>query len=109
VYWSRSDRPGLWRQPVSGGAPERIAVELAPEDWANWQVAPRGIYFRELRASHPQPGLALLPFGASSPLDVAPLSDQGWSGFSVSADGETLVYPRVDRHACDIRVLENAL
>jgi hypothetical protein len=56
---------------------------------------------------HPQPGIALLAFGGSEPTDVAPLPQQGWSGFSVSRDGRSLIYSRVDRQSCDIRLIEN--
>jgi len=38
---------------------------------------------------------------------VAPLPEQGWSGIAVSPNGEWIVYPRVDRHTCDIRAIEN--
>jgi Tol biopolymer transport system component/DNA-binding winged helix-turn-helix (wHTH) protein len=110
LYYTRPDARGLWREPLprSEGAPENVAADLAPEDWENWEVTQRGIYFRELCARHPEPGLALLPFGASTPVDLGPLTDQGWAGFAVSPDGASVIYPRVDRHACDIRLLENA-
>jgi len=107
VYFTRADASGIWRQPVEGGAAARVVANLAPEDWANWDVGERGVYFRELCARHPKPGVALLAFNASEPLDVAPLPEQGWSGFSVSRDGRFLVYSRVDRQSCDIRLIEN--
>ena len=108
LYFSRADAAGIWRQPVRGGPAERVSSALQPEDWANWELAPRGIYFRELCPRHPGPVVALLAFGSSAPVDLVSLSDQGWSGFSVSPDGESIVYPRVDRHASDIRLIENA-
>jgi dipeptidyl aminopeptidase/acylaminoacyl peptidase len=107
VYFTRADASGIWKQPVEGGAAARVVANLAPEDWANWDVGERGVYFRELCARHPKPGVALLAFNASEPLDVAPLPEQGWSGFSVSRDGRFLVYSRVDRQSCDIRLIEN--
>src|SRR5262249_37698721 len=109
LYFTRADQPGIWRQPVGGGGKaERVWDRLAPEDWANWQVGNAGIYFRELCAKHPGPGVAFLPNEASQPIDLVSLDEQGWSDFDVSPDGRWVVYPRVDRHTCDIRLIENA-
>ncbi len=110
LYFTRADAAGIWRMslpPRAGETPERVTDRLAPEDWANWETGAAGIYFRELCARHEGPAVALLPWGASEPRDLVPLADQGWSGFAVSADGEWIVYPRVDRHTCDIRAIEN--
>ncbi len=106
LFYTRTDAPGIWRQAAGGSAPERVVASLAPEDWANWQVTPAGIYYRELCGDHLEAGVVFLPFGGV-PAHVASLSAQGWPGFSVSADGKTLVYPRVERHTCDLRIIEN--
>jgi hypothetical protein len=67
-----------------------------------------GLYFRELCAEHKEPSLVFLAFGSSEPVHLASLPEQGWPGFSVAPDGAWIVYPRVDRHTCDIRLIENA-
>ena len=105
LFFTRPGIAGIWSQPAGGGAPSRVVESLAPEDWGNWDVGDRGIYFRKPDAH--QPGVAFLAFGAREPVDAAPLSQQGWSGFSVSRDGRSLVYTRVDRQSCDIRLIEN--
>lgn len=105
LYFTKPGTAGIWSQPVGGGLSTRVVESLAPEDWENWDVDDRGIYFR--RVGEHQAVIAFLPFGASDPADIAPLSQQGWSGFSVSADGRSLVYSRVDRQSCDIRLIEN--
>ncbi len=107
VFFSRADAPGIWRQAVSGGPAERVTDRLAPEDWANWAAGARGLYFRELCPRHEGPAVAFLAYGKSDPVDLAPLSEQGWSGFAVSGDEDWIVYPRIDRHTCDVRVIEN--
>jgi Tol biopolymer transport system component len=110
LYFTRADAAGIWRTALSargGETPERVTDRLAPEDWANWETGAAGIYFRELCPNHEGPAVALLPWGASQPRDLVLLPDQGWSGFAVSSDGAWIVYPRVDRHTCDIRAIEN--
>jgi Tol biopolymer transport system component/DNA-binding winged helix-turn-helix (wHTH) protein len=108
LYFTRAGAPGIWRQAAEGGPASRVVAALAPEDWANWEVGADGLYFRELCAEHKEPSVVFLAFGSSQPVHLAPLSEQGWSGFSVAPDGSWLVYPRVDRHTCDIRLIENA-
>jgi Tol biopolymer transport system component/DNA-binding winged helix-turn-helix (wHTH) protein len=108
LFFTSADTPGIWKRPISGGSAARVVSSFAPEDWANWDVGDRGIYYRELCAKHTKPGVALLAFDANEPVDVAPLPDQGWSGFAVSRDGRFLVYSRVDRQSCDIRLIENS-
>jgi Tol biopolymer transport system component/DNA-binding winged helix-turn-helix (wHTH) protein len=110
LFFTRADAAGIWRQSASGGAAaqaERVTGRLAPEDWANWEAGERGLYLHEHCSRHEGPALALLPYGASEPVHLGPLSEQGWPGFSVSPDGEWVIYPRVDRHTCDIRLIEN--
>jgi Tol biopolymer transport system component/DNA-binding winged helix-turn-helix (wHTH) protein len=108
LYFTRADEPGIWRQDAVGGAASRVVAELAPEDWENWDVGTDGVYFREPSGPHKEPTVVFLAFGSSQPIPLAPLPEQGWSGFSVSPDGSWLVYPRADRHTCDIRLIENA-
>jgi hypothetical protein len=51
--------------------------------------------------------VAFLAEGTTRPEEVAKLTDPGWSGLSVSRDETFFLYSRVDRHACDIRVIDN--
>ncbi len=108
LYFTRPDAPGIWRQEPDGSPASRVLASLPPEDWANWEVGSDGLYFRELCAEHKEPSVVFLAFGSSQPVHLAPLPEQGWSGFSVAPDGSWIVYPRVDRHTCDIRLIENA-
>ena len=107
LYFTRADVPGIWRQPVEGGPASRVVDSFAPEDWANWEIGTAGLYFLDLCAAHRDPALVFLPFGENAPRHVALLAEQVWPGFSVAADGSWIVYPRADRHSCEIRLIEN--
>ncbi len=125
LYFSRADASGIWRIAAFGGAAangsvpgmegvERVVPSLAPEDWADWQVSDGGIYSR-VRGAGGRSSVVFTPFSGSTrstfsartTADVAPLLDQGWSGFSVSPDGRWLVYPRIQKHSCELRLIEN--
>jgi Tol biopolymer transport system component/DNA-binding winged helix-turn-helix (wHTH) protein len=107
LYFSRTDAPGIWRQPVSGGEAIRVVQTLAPDDWNNWEIGSKGLYFREIHPDHPNAEVVFDSFDGKPPVHLVPLAEQGWSGFSLSPDGQQIVYSRVDRHSCDIRLIEN--
>jgi len=108
LYFTRVDAAGIWKASAGGGSAERVVASVPPEDWADWQPARGGAYFRE-RNRNGEPSLAFAPFGGSSSgaPGLAPLAEQGWAGFAVSPDGKWLIYPKVERHTCDIRLIEN--
>jgi Tol biopolymer transport system component len=107
LFTTRPDIPGIWRQSVAGGPGERVTDLLAPEDWANWEAGPRGLYLRARGSAGQGAVLARIPYAAGAVEELAALPDQGWAGLAVSPDGAWFVSPRVDRHSCDIRLIEN--
>jgi Tol biopolymer transport system component/DNA-binding winged helix-turn-helix (wHTH) protein len=108
LYFTRTDAAGIWRQPADGSAdPVRVVDTLLPEDWANWEVGREGLYLRETPAGERQPLLVLYPFEQGARRVVTSLADQGWPGFAVTPDGGSIIYPRIDRQSCEIRLIEN--
>jgi hypothetical protein len=80
---------------------------LAPEDWADWEPGSRGVYYKAMAADHRGFAVAYLGAGAAHAVELVELADPGWSGLAISPDETFLLYARVDRHACDIRVIDN--
>jgi len=108
LYFTRTDAAGIWRQPADGsGSAERVAGALLPEDWANWELGREGLYVREVPSGQRLPVLAFYPFSAGARRQIVSLADQGWPGFAVAPDEGSVVYPRIDRQSCEIRVIEN--
>jgi Tol biopolymer transport system component len=109
LYTTRAEERGIWRQPAGspGGAAERVVDALAPEDWADWEPGARGVYYKAPAADRRGSAVAFSGVGAQRPVEVVKLADPGWSGLAVSPDETFLLYARVDRHACDIRVIDN--
>lgn len=105
LYFTRADSAGIWRAAPGGASAERVLDMVPPEDWADWQPARGGAYVR-LRDRNGDPSLAFAPFGGAAER-LTPLTDQGWAGFAVSPDGKWLLYPKVERHTCDIKLIEN--
>jgi Tol biopolymer transport system component/DNA-binding winged helix-turn-helix (wHTH) protein len=109
LYFTRAEERGIWRAPAGnpGAAAERVVDALAPEDWADWESARGGLYYKTMAADHRGSTVAFVAEGAARPVEVAKLPDAGWSGLAVSPDESFLLYSRVGRHACDIRVIDN--
>lgn len=104
LYFSRIDRPGIWRMPSAGGPVELVTRELRPESWACWGLTKAGVYWLAPNGQGP-PVVRLLPAGAAEPKTVTRLAELGWSSLDLSRDGRTLVYPRVGRHVSNLVLL----
>ena len=79
----------------------RTCRPISPEDWANWEVGTDGLYFRELCGEHKEPTVVFLAFGSTRAVHLAPLPEQGWSGFSVAPDGSWLGPEEVEQRRPD--------
>jgi Tol biopolymer transport system component len=102
LYFSRIDRPGLWRRPPGGGgAEESVTAELRPEHWACWGLTGSGAYWLVPSAGDSLEVRLLRP-GASGPETIARLAELAWPGLELSGDGRTLFYSRVGRHASNL-------
>ena len=101
LYYTRLDRPGLLRRPVSGGADETIAADVGAEDWPNWGVLDRGIFFLT-RPDDGDPQLAIVEAVGAAPRVAARLPDFGWSGIALSRDGTRVIYAHTDRRDANI-------
>jgi dipeptidyl aminopeptidase/acylaminoacyl peptidase len=119
-YVEALDRPSpLWRQPTSGGAPVKVldSVVLVSREFA---VLDGGIYYIDRPSSDAQARqgptgvyiggearLQYFDFAAGRSRTVARnLGDVGL-GLTVSSDGRTILYTRVDSSVDDLMLVEN--
>lgn len=107
IYFVRPDTTGVWRRKLdSPDEPRMVFAKLDPRDWANWSVAPSGIYFVERQGFAP----TLSFYGFQSrrttrlqTLDKVPADP----ALATSADFSWFAYAQVDDEGSDIMVLEN--
>jgi Tol biopolymer transport system component/DNA-binding winged helix-turn-helix (wHTH) protein len=100
LYFTRLDRPGLLRRAVSGGADEIVAANVRAENWPNWGVLQRGVFFLTW-PDDGDPQLAIVDT-AGSPRLLTRLPEFAWSGIAVSTDGARVIYARADRRDANI-------
>ncbi len=107
LYVARLDRPGLWRQPAGGGDETLIADRILAEQWPNWGLFDRGVYF----VTWPDDGdpcVAVLEDGDPSPRLLGRLPDFAWTGIAVTPDGGRIIYAHADRRASNIGAVQAA-
>lgn len=103
VYFTRADRAGLWRMGGEPGAAVLVSDAVGAGDWANWQVADRGVFF----AARDGDAVVLrraTDGGAAA--TIAALPNFSWPGFSVAADGGGVLYAKWDRRESNLLSIE---
>ena len=108
LYYVKENQNGVWRMPTSGGEEVRILARPSPENWGNWALFDRGIYFVD--ETGPRPAIEFLAFAtnkASKVAEVESLPPPGDPGFTVSPDEKRILFSQVERSPVDIMLVEN--
>jgi hypothetical protein len=104
------NRRTFWRVPVAGGDEEEAIIPEHDLTWATTiQPVHDGVYYLEVdRAAH---GMAVSFFDfAAKHIEVVfrfKNPNFGASTFSVSPDGKSILYPRVDQSQTNLVIVEN--
>ncbi|MGH7711320.1 MAG: TolB family protein [Gemmatimonadaceae bacterium] len=116
IYYAETmDRPaGLWRMPISGGAPEKV---LDGVYLANYVVLSSGIYYVDRPAGDAgihyvdsptgETRLRFFDFATRKSTTVAPNLGNVDLPITASADGRTILYPRMDPSIHDLMLVAN--
>ena len=104
----RTEKFGIWRKPIEGGAEKLVLDKLANRLWT---LAREYLYFMDVDAeSHATINRLDLATGeitrmAKAEKDPSLTSDR--TGLSVSPDGQWIIYPQVDERILRIMLVEN--
>jgi Tol biopolymer transport system component/DNA-binding winged helix-turn-helix (wHTH) protein len=104
LYFSRADRPGLWKVTPAGAESQQVVDAPSAGVWASWSVARTGIYIIQSRGRDIQ--LTRVPLAGGTREIVASLPNYSWPGISISPDGSSALYARWDRRESNIMALE---
>jgi Tol biopolymer transport system component len=108
VYYAKRGASGIWRVPVGGG--EEIQV-LDHGSESLWALTEQGIYFGEMNS----PVVPVLKFYRFATRKVETFKefskdtkfDSNSTAFSVSPDGQWIVYTQLDQASSDLMLMEN--
>ena len=111
VYF-RSGRT-FWRVPVEGGEGEEAIVPDHDLMWATTiQPVKKGVYYAEFQRSTRSILVAFWDFSAKKNTTAFQIKNAQFGFgqghlFSVSPDGKTIIFPRVDQSQTDLMLIEN--
>jgi len=110
LYYAKGhDQPGLWRVPVRGGEEALAVPELQRGHWGYWGITEEGVYY--INPDAPSGAeLHMFQFSSGQFSVLARLGIRpkfGDAGFSVTPDGTSVLYTRIEREGSDIMLVRN--
>jgi hypothetical protein len=107
-YAKRGPRDGIWQVPVEGGQETQVLNHGRQSLWA---LTERGIYFGEMSSSA-LPVLKFYRFATHHVETFREFSketrfDASSTTFSVSPDGQWIIYTQLDQSSSDLILMEN--
>jgi len=105
VYYTKSfDDRRIWRAPSQGGEETEV---LGPIFRCNFDVAQNGIYFMSQPDSSKRHYIRFFSFATREIRDIAPIENPGANYISVSPDGRSILYLKIDQEGSDLMLVEN--
>jgi Tol biopolymer transport system component len=108
VYFRRGRT--IWRVPFAGGNAEEVVEPEHSLFGSSFAAVPDGLYYLEFDRSSRAVDLAFYRFSTSKSSEVLRMTDAGGSsgaGFTISPDGKTVLYPKIDRSQTNLVLIEN--
>ena len=107
LYYTKPGRPGIWERTIKNGRETHLLQDLIADPWGNWGVWGNHLFVLDHTEDHRFPliryDLDTRRVTWSRELDSAPDN----LGFTISPDGQSIVYTRQDRTESDLLLLQN--
>jgi Tol biopolymer transport system component len=106
LYYSKTTPrgPSLWRVPVDGG--EEIEVLEGISDATTFALTDQGIYFIPRREPSAPASIQFLSFADGQIKTIITVAKPVFVGFTVSRDGQSLLYTQIDQEGSDLMLVE---
>ena len=102
VYYKKD--ASAWKMSVSGGQEDQVLPSVYED---SFYVVKDGIYFIPEPGTDKKYSIQFLSFATGNKRSVTPISRPPFSGFSVSPDGQSLLYAQLDEQGSDLMLVEN--
>jgi Tol biopolymer transport system component/DNA-binding winged helix-turn-helix (wHTH) protein len=107
VFYTKSDTPGLWKIPVSGGPEVKVLDQPPVGFWGYWSLTANKLYF--LNSSDGKWAIDALDLktNRTERIHAVERVPPPFSGLSVSADGKALLHTDLTELGSHITLVEN--
>jgi len=106
VYYR--SRRAIWRIPVEGGDGEEAFVPEHDLMWGGIQMTPKGMYYLEFERSGRALVVVFYDFATRKSQPVVRFKNNNrFDGYSISPDGQHVVYSKVDQNETNLVMVEN--
>ena len=109
IYYGKSSAPGIWSMPLKDGLPAgeetQLPVPLIPQDWGNWALGRKGIYFVHRRRGTGDPAIEYFDFATRSTRVIYSMPRLPvWNapGLALSPREQSIAFAQVDRDGASI-------
>ncbi|MBI1791298.1 MAG: serine/threonine-protein kinase [Acidobacteria bacterium] len=101
LYFTKRNEPGVWKVPVEGGEESRVIPSL--DDWGNFDLNGRGIYFIPNRSVNAP--IQFYNFADGGIKTLAQTVGTPGFGLTVSPDRRTVLYSQVDQQTSELALV----
>jgi Tol biopolymer transport system component len=106
LYYSKYEKGGIWKMPLNGGQESRVLDQPSGNEWFNWALAGKGIYFLN-HAELPPTTVNFFDFATHRTVHIATLDKPtGW-GLALAPDGKSLLYVEAEFEESNIMLVKN--
>jgi len=109
IYYAKPTAPGIWSMPLKDGLPAgeetHLPVPLVQQDWGNWALGRKGIYFVHRRRGTGDPAIEYFDFATNSTrLIYVMRKPPVWNapGLALSPDEQSIAFAQVERDGVSI-------
>lgn len=106
LYYSKYETGGVWRMPSNGGQETRVLDQPHGDQWFDWALAEKGVYFMKSSKLLETP-VNYFDFATQKTATVTTLDKPiGW-GLALAPDGKSLLYVETEFAESNIILVKN--